>query len=529
MQKKYDFIVIGGGSSGCVVAARLSENKNIRVLLLEAGKKDTNWKLKVPAAFFKTFKTSLDWDYETIAQPFLNNRKLYVPRGKVLGGSGSINAMIYIRGHKEDYNEWAAEGNTNWSYEKVLPFFKKAENNKDLNGENIGKNGPLQVCNLSDPNELTYKYLEAAQANGLKNVDNFNTGCEQECSGIFQCTQLNGVRSSPSKAYLQPIKNRENLTILTGAKVLKILIENKKAVGVKVALKNGIQEFFAEKEIVLSAGAFNSPQILMLSGIGGGNTLKNLGIECIHDLPAVGQHLQDHPVVPLIYRCNKNITLDTAENLSNFLKYIFYRKGALTSILAEGGGYWRTDKNLAAPDIQYHFGPVFFVNHGFTRPPGNGFSLGTILVKPKSRGNVALKSSDPDEKPLINPNIFADETDLEKLTAGFSLSQKIMNAEPLKPYKQAYFMPEKELTDIDEIKEYIKANTEALYHPVGSCRMGTEETGVTNQELKVYGIENLRVVDASVMPSVTRGNTNAPSIMIGEKGADIIKKQWKIQ
>lgn len=524
MEKNYDFIVIGGGSSGCVVAARLSENPAFSVLLIEAGKKDTNLNVKIPAAFYKTFKTNLDWDYSTTPQKGLNNRELYVPRGKVLGGSGSINAMIYIRGHQEDFNEWAAEGNHGWDYANVLPYFVKSEKNMQLQGEGIGSDGPLHVTDLLSPNPLTETFIQAAEETGLKRIRNFNLN-PNEGAGAFQATQKNGQRHSPSKAFLGPAKKRGNLTILTNATVKKLNVHQAKAIEVEVIVSGKEKTFQAKKEIILSAGAINSPQLLMLSGIGDKTQLSEAGIQCVYDLPAVGKGLQDHPVVPLIYHCTQNITLDKAENIGNVLRYFLFKKGPLTSILAEGGGYWKSDKKLTAPDIQLHFGPVFFVDHGFTRPDGNGISLGAILAKPLSRGAVKINPADPSGKPLINPNVYSVESDLEKVRTGLDLCRRIFKAKAFDPFRGAIFSPEKEnLTAAEEI-EYIRNSTEILYHPSSSCRMGND--GVVDNRLKVHGIKNLRIIDASIMPSITRGNTNAPAIMIGEKGADLIKEDME--
>jgi choline dehydrogenase len=521
---QYDYIIVGGGSAGCVLANRLSENPNHQVLLLEAGGEDKNTNISVPAAFSKLFKTKDEWGMHTVPQKHVNNREMFVPRGKVIGGSSSINAMIYIRGNKADYDHWASLGNKGWSYDEVLPLFKKSEGNEQINDDYHGTKGSLTVTKMNTVNKMTQLFLEAFQAEGFPHNKDFN-GEHQEGFGLYQVTQRNGERCSAAKAFLHPIRNRANLTVLTKAQARKILIENHTAKGIEFEQKGQIQQAKARLEVIVSCGAYHSPHLLMLSGIGDGDELSKHGIEVIEDLKGVGKNLQDHIIAGGLYKTNYKRTLDSAERFpyifQNLFQYLTQRKGVLGSIVAEAGGFWKTREDLDAPDVQYHFAPGYFMNHGFVKPKGNGYALGPCLLTPKSRGTVKLASSNPKDTPLIDHNYFADSEDLDTLIKGCYISEKICLSKVFQPYFKGFFKPTRKMDD-ENLKDFIYEFGQTLYHPTSTCKMGSDDMAVVNDKLQVHGILNLRVVDASIMPTVTRGNTNAPTIMIAEKASAMI-------
>ncbi len=521
----YDYIIVGAGSAGCVLANRLTEDPSKRVLLLEAGAPDEKKEIHIPAAFPKLFKTEVDWEYYSTPQPELHNRQLFMPRGKTLGGSSSINAMIYIRGHQADYDTWAALGNDGWDYQSVLPYFKRSEEQMTHNNRFHGKNGLLRISDQICKNELTEKFVEAAQQAGYAFNSDFN-GPVQEGFGFYQVTQKFGKRHSTAAAFLVPALKRNNLEVLTKAEVTHLLWEGKKVKGVAFQREGTLQKVYAESEIILCGGAINTPKLLMHSGVGEGTHLQDFGIEVVQHLPGVGKNLQDHLFGGIIYRSKKNVTLDSAEGLFNVVgnafKHLFLREGPFTSNIAEGGGFVRTQSHFTAPDIQFHFAPAFFVEHGAVRPPGNGFAVAPTLLTPQSRGEIRLNSADPLSYPLINPNHFTAREDIDTMIRGYKIGWEIMQAEAFKPYRDTLFLPEQPLRSDAEIEEHLRSSVEALYHPVGTCKMGNDANAVVDKDLKVHGIENLRIADASIMPIIPRGNTNAPAIMIGEKAADLI-------
>lgn len=520
----YDYIVVGAGSAGCVLANRLSENGD-SVLLLEAGEPDEKREIHIPAAFPKLFKTDVDWEYYTEPQASMNGRELYWPRGKTLGGSSSINAMIYIRGHPVDYDGWAALGNEGWGYEDVLPYFRKSERFEPGDDEYHGSEGPLNVAEQRSPRPLSEVFVEAAVEAGERRNDDFN-GERQAGVGHYHVTQKNGSRHSAAKAFLTPILDRSNLTTLTGAQVRRVMFDGRQATGVEYEHGGTRKTAESTEEVILSAGAVNSPQLLMLSGIGGTEGLREHGIEVVHELPGVGRNLQDHLFAFTVYECTEAVTLDDAEGLRNLATYFLRKKGPLTSNIGEAGGFVRTDPDLPAPDLQYHFGPTYFMEHGFSNPErGHGFSIGATQLRPESRGRITLRSADPFDPPVIDPNYLDADRDLEVLVEGIRRSREIAAQSPFDEYRGEEVWPGSDAHTDEALAEHVRETAHTVYHPVGTCKMGDDSGAVVDDRLRVYGVDGLRVVDASVMPTLTGGNTNAPTIMIAEKAADMIRAE----
>jgi choline dehydrogenase len=504
-----------------VLANRLSADPAINVLLIEAGGPDKKQEIHIPAAFPKLFKSPVDWAYETEPQPHLENRKLFWPRGKMLGGSSSMNAMIYMRGNRHDYDHWAELGNPGWSFTDVLPCFKKPQNQeRGANGYH-GAGGPLNVADLRFKHPLSKLFLDAATACGLPRNTDFNAA-EQEGVGFYQATQKNGKRWSAADAFLTPALSRPNLTVHTHAQATRLLFEGRKISGVEFVQNGQLQRPFAAKEIILSAGAINSPQLLMLSGIGPVAHLQAHKIPVSIDLPGVGQNLQDHLVSAAVYECTQPISLHGAETFGNLLKFLLFKKGPLTSILAEAGGFVKTRPGLSVPDVQLLFGPLFYMSHGFQNPKGHGFSLGPILLRPKSLGRITLRSNDPFDAPAIQANYLAEKSDLQTLIEGLKLARKIARHKRFDPCRGKEIWPGENIQSGEQLAAFIRETAETLYHPVGTCKMGTDPMAVVDSELRVHGIEGLRVVDASIMPKIIGGNTNAPTMMIAEKASEMM-------
>lgn len=529
MQNNFDYVIIGAGSAGCVLANRLSAYPKNRVLVLEAGRKDNLQNVKIPAGFPKLFKTEIDYQYTTTIQPTMGNRQLYLPRGKVLGGCSSINAMIYIRGNQQDYNEWSALGNMGWSYEEVLPYFKKSENQVIIQDEFHGKGGPLNVTNRSYTNHLSNVFVQAGQELGYNKNEDFN-GASQEGFGLYQVTQSKGARCSVADAYLHPVAARTNLQVETQAQVERIIIENDRAVGVVYHQNGQRHEARANKEVIVSAGAYNSPQILQLSGIGNGDDLQALGLPVVKHLPGVGENLQDHMVYFTLFNSSYKGTLDTAENFPYVLKHLFQyllnKKGVFSTNIGEAGGFVHSSSEQLAPDIQYHFAPGYFLSHGFKNPDsGHGYSIGGKVLNPSSRGTVKLASANFTTAPAIDHNYMSTDDDVRRSVWGFKLAEKLGMTEAFAPYRKGWYDFAPRPTDDIEIEDLIRATGETLYHPTSTCKMGDDDMAVVDAELKVHGVKALRVVDASIMPNVTRGNTNAPVVMIAEKAADMILRE----
>lgn len=519
----YDYIIVGAGSAGCVLAARLTDNPGTRVLLLEAGGPDNAREVRIPAAFSKLFKTRVDWDFSTEAEPHLNGRRLYWPRGKMLGGSSSINAMIYVRGNSRDYDHWKELGNDGWGFRDVLPYFKKSENQERGASEYHGSGGPLNVADLRYVNPLTRTFLAAANEIGIAANPDFN-GATQDGAGLNQVTQKNGQRHSAADAYLRPAMGRPNLRVVMRAHATRVLIEQNRATGVAY-LRDGVLEVArAAGEVILAGGTIHSAQLLLLSGIGPADELKDAGVEPLHDLPGVGKNLQDHPMVSVGYLCKQPVSLASAETLPNFLRYLLFKSGPLVSNVAEAGIFWRTRDGLQTPDMQLLFGPAYYRNHGLEQHKEHAFGFGPTLIAPESRGSITLRSADPRAPAAIRANYLSTDADMRVIVEGVRLARNLAHTKAFKPYCGQEVHPGPRATTDKDIVEFLRAEVQTLYHPVGTCKMGKDAMSVVDARLRVRGLDALRVVDASVMPRVIAGNTNAPTIMIAEKAADMIRE-----
>ena len=519
---EYDYIVVGAGSAGCVMANRLSENPANRVLLLEAGASDYNPNIHIPAGFANMIhNTDLNWAYTTEPQEGLNQRELYWPRGRVLGGSSSINAMIYLRGQPEDYDNWAALGNNGWDFDSVLPYFLKSQDQQHGASALHGSDGPLAVQDLRYVNPLTRVFVQAAAQAGHPLNDDFN-GEQQAGFGTYQVTQRNGRRCSSASAYLKPALKRPNLEVLTRALAVRVLTSNGKATGIEITHKGKSRRFHGG-EIILSGGAINSPQLLMLSGIGPADHLRSMSIDVQLDLVGVGQNLQDHLDICTLASSSSRMTYDKTSRILSGLQYLFTRSGPASSNLAEGGGFvssrLATDKR---PDLQFHFVPALLDDHGRNILPGRGMTIHACPLRPQSRGELLLKSADPAMAPSMQPNYLQSKQDLELMLEAARLAKEIFSQELFSPYVDGFIFPEDSVKTRDEQIDFIRRKAETVYHPIGTCKMGNDDLAVVDSDLRVHGVDNLRVVDASIMPELVSGNTNAPAIMIAEKCADSI-------
>ncbi|WP_232806860.1 GMC family oxidoreductase [Geodermatophilus chilensis] len=520
--EEYDVVVVGAGSAGCALAGRLSEDPSLRVLLLEAGGSDDVLEVQVPAALYKTWRTRRDWNYTTEPQPGLGGRRLFWPRGKLVGGSSSINAMIYVRGAAADYDEWAElTGDPSWSYEHVLPLFRRMEDNARGADRFHGVGGPLRVEDPRSPHAWSRAAVASAVAAGHPRNDDFN-GATPEGAGLYQLTQRRGRRWSAADAYLHPAAGRPNLTVRTGALTTRVLISGGRATGVEYRSGGQLHTAHAAAEVVLAGGAVNSPQLLMLSGIGPGAHLREVGVDVVHDLPGVGGGLQDHPLVPVVWHTRSGRSLFRAESPSGYARWFGARRGPLTSNLAEAGLFTRSRPDLHEPDLQYHFLPVKFWRQAEVDPDVDAFTAAAVLVRVHSRGSVRLRSADPTWAPAIDAGYLADERDLDALVCGVEKAREIASAGPLAAVLAEEWSPGGTVHTRDGLRQAVRDTLESLYHPVSSCRMGTDDDAVVDPQLRVHGVDGLRVVDASVMPTLVRGNTNAPTIMIAERAADLI-------
>jgi choline dehydrogenase-like flavoprotein len=528
----FDFVVVGGGSGGCAVAGRLSEDPKTSVAVLEAGGACDNWVVTTPGALALMVPGKLNnWAFDTVPQAGLQGRIGYQPRGKGLGGSSAINAMVYIRGHRSDYDQWASLGNSGWSFADVLPYFKRSEDNGDFDGEYHGKGGPLVVNKLRTDNPVQQLFLQAAREAQFRIREDFNAE-DHEGLGIYQVTQKNGERWSAARAYLHPhIGTRANLRVETNAQASRILFEGKRAVGVEYRQGKDVKQIRARREVIVSSGAFQTPQLLMLSGVGDRAVLAKHGIATVHHLPGVGQNLQDHPDFIFAYMSDSpHFTGMSFSGIVHQLRaigqYRRERRGPMTSNFAECGGFLKTHPDLDIPDIQLHFGMALVDDHGRKRRWGRGFSCHVCLLRPKSRGTVSLHSADPMQAPAIDPNFLGEADDLESMVAGYKTTRRLMETPALRALQKKDMFTAGIETD-DDIRALLRARVDTVYHPVGTARMGTDPLAVVDPKLRVHGLEGLRIVDASVMPSLIGGNTNAPTIMIGEKAADMIRAELR--
>ena len=520
----WDYVVVGGGSAGCVVAARLSEDPAVRVLLLEAGDRDTAREISVPAAFSKLFRGRHDWGYDTEPEPGCDDRSLYWPRGKVLGGSSSINAMIYIRGARADYDGWRDAGCTGWGYDEVLPYFLRSEDNSRGADAFHGTGGPLAVSDQRSPSPLVEDYLQAANEQGLEHNRDFN-GAEQDGVGLYQVTQRKGRRESTATAFLRPALRRPNLEVRTFAQATRVVVEGGRAVGVEADLGGRREVFRAAREVVLCGGAIGTPQLLLLSGIGPADELRALGIPVVVDNPLVGRGLQDHLAVAAVHTAGLPVTyFDADKRVGNVASYLLRQRGPFSSNIAEAGGFVRTSPDLPAPDLQLLFAPAMFVEHGRVDAPGHGFTVGCYLLTPQSRGSVSLRSADPLAPAVIRAGYLSEQADLDVLVQGMRLNLDIAARSPLARHSSGRFLPAAGADDDAALRAHVRARAETIYHPTSTAAMGAAPTSVCDPQLRVRGIDGLRIADASVLPDVPRGNTNAPVIMVAERAADLLRE-----
>jgi choline dehydrogenase len=524
---EFDYVIVGAGSAGCVLANRLSASGKHSVLLLEAGPKDTNLWIHVPLGYGKLFKEkTVNWMYQTEPEPGLNGRQVFQPRGKVLGGSSSINGLLYVRGQHEDYDRWRQHGNAGWGYDDVLPYFKKAENQQRGGDKYHGVGGPLPVSDWRHADPLSEAFVAAAAETGIPTNPDFN-GAAQEGAGFFQTTTRRGRRASTAFSYLRPAKGRRNLHVETGALAQRLLFEGRRARAVEYRQNGALKTARARKEILVSSGAYNSPQLLQLSGIGPAELLKTHGIDVVLDAPGVGNDLQDHMQVRLVMRCAQRITLNDTLNhplrrIMAGARYAAFRKGPLTIAAGTSGAFFKTNPRLASPDIQIHFLPFSTDKMGEKLHSFSGFTASVCQLRPESRGSLRIKSADPTVPPEIRINYLATETDRAAFIDGIKILRKILSAPALKPYVVDEAYPGSKVSTDEDVLDYCRRTGSTVYHPTSTCRMGNDPLAVVDQRLRLRGIEGLRVVDASVMPDLMSGNTNAPTIMIAEKASDMI-------
>jgi len=510
----YDYVIVGAGSAGCVLAARLTEDPDVTVCLIEAGPTDNHDNVHVPLAAAKLFRTRFDWDYDTHDEPRCGGRRVYLPRGRVIGGSSSMNGMIYVRGNRVDYDDWQQPG---WGYDELLPYFLRSEDNERGASEYHGVGGPLSVSDGRSKNPISTAFVEAATQAGYSANPDFN-GPRQEGFGAYQLTQRDGRRCSSAVAFLYPAMGRPNLTVETNLTVHRVIVENGRATGVAAGRLDEDIVLRANREVVLTAGAYNSPHLLMLSGIGPADMLTAHDIPVVLDQPLVGRNLQDHPAPWLVYTHSQPVSLLSAGQPEFLRQFVEQGRGPLTSNVPEVGGFVRTSDDLPAPDLQFHAAPVMLADGCLGEPTAHAISFGACVLTPRSRGSISLASNDPTAKPRIRHDYYSEEADLTAAVSGLRIGLEIARQQALTPYTERTYQPPASDSD-EDLRAYARRCTQTLFHPVGTCAMGK----VVDADLRVLGVDGLRVVDASIMPTIVRGNTNAPTIAIAEKAADLIR------
>ena len=524
MKTTFDYIVVGGGSAGCVMATRLSEDPDAEVLLVEAGDRDRNLYIHIPAGFAKMTTGPLTWGLETVPQKHANDRVIPMAQGKVLGGGSSINAQVFTRGHPIDYDRWANdEGCPGWSFSEIQKYFLRAEGNSILSGEWHGRDGPLSVSNLPSPHPLTRRFVQACQELGMPYNPDFNRA-DQAGTSVYQTTSRNGRRCSTAQGYLKPVLSRPNLTLKTKAQVQRLIVENGRVAGIQ--LEDG--DYRASQEILLCSGGLGSAKLLMLSGIGPADHLQSVGVDVVHDLPGVGEALQDHFVIDIICKLKNTTTLNRYDNPFWMawagLQWAVFGHGPATSNVAEGGAFWRSSKATEEPDLQFHFLPGVGAEDGVeSLPSGVGATLNAYFVRPQSRGTMRLRSSNPADKPLLDPNYLAEPEDVAGSIEAVETSRDIMRQAAFTDVMEAEIAPGAAATSRADLETYVRQNGRTGYHPVGTCRMGSDDMAVVDPQLRLRGLDGIRVCDSSVMPSIVGSNTNAPTVMIAERAADLVR------
>jgi choline dehydrogenase-like flavoprotein len=523
----YDFIITGGGSAGCAIAARLTEDPDVKVLLLEAGGSDKGLLFKIPAGFAKMTKGVASWGWSTVPQKHMNGRVLWYTQAKVIGGGSSINAQIYTRGNADDYDAWERDHDCHgWNHRTLLPYFRRAEGNQRFANEFHGSDGPLGVSMPIAALPVADAFIKAAQQYGIPYNPDFN-GAKQEGTGFYQLTQRDGRRSSAASAYLGPAAGRKNLEVRMGVQVTRVVLEGSRAVGVEIMTAGGRETLRAEREVIVTSGAIGSPKLLLQSGIGPADELKAVGVTPLHDLPGVGRNLHDHLDLFTIAECSGPHSYDSYAKphlaLWAGLQYMIFKRGPAASSLFETGAFWYSDKTAPLPDIQFHFGLGSGIEAGVAKLPNGGVTLNAAYMRPKSRGSVRIRSADPSDAPLIDPNYWQEPEDLRRGIMGMRIARDILRQPALQPFLAGERIPGPGVNTDKELFEHLCLNAKTQHHPVGTCKMGTDEMAVVAPDLKVRGLDGLRVCDSSIMPQINSSNTNAPTIMIGERAADIIK------
>ena len=523
---KFDYLIIGAGTAGCVLSNRLSAKSQNNVAIFEAGKNSDIWKVNMPLAILYTMHDpKYNYKYYSEPEPHLNNRRIFCPRGKMIGGCSAHNGMVYVRGNKNDYERWSSFGLKEWSYEKVLPFFKKIETWSEGENKYRGGNGILPINQSKNKNPLFKAFLDSAKEAGHKINQDMN-GEDQEGFGMYDVTIHKGERASASKYYLNPVRKRENLKVFTESFVEKIIFEGKKAVGIEVKIKGKVEKIYANKEIILSGGSINSPQLLMVSGIGPGEHLKEKGVDVIQDIKGVGKNLQDHLETYIQQECKTSDTLYSYINKFNMLRvglqWFLNKSGPCSTSFLEAGGFCKSSSDKDYPNIQFHFFPAFVIDHGAVDPDRHGYQLHASLNQPKSRGHIKLNTSNPYDYPKIQFNYLEDEYDLKETIKCIQVARKILAQNSMKPFAGKEIGPGENANTEKEIENYIRSKSETAYHPSCTLKMGTDDMAVVDEKLKIHGLKNIRVADASVMPEITSGNLNAPTLMIAERASDFI-------